>query len=79
MSTQILIGKLNKEVSELKDDLREMKEFLFAPLNDPEGEYKDSFVKKILLRARNGGMVYKFLDATSFLSHVRSKKRSKIR
>lgn len=79
MSTQVIMRKLEKEVGELKNDLRKMKEFLFTPLEDPEGEYRDSFVKKMLLRSHRDGAAYTFRDAASFLAHVRSGKRSKIR
>lgn len=74
MATQVFIRKLNKEVTELKGDVREMKRFLFSPLKDTEGEYRESFVKKILGRAQSKGPFYKFLDKESFLAHVRSKK-----
>ena len=50
MTTLTLVKKLGGEVKELKNDLRQMKQFLFAPLKDIEGEYKDAFVKKILGR-----------------------------
>ncbi len=74
MSTQILIKKLNQEVEELKDDVHEMKKFLFAPLRDSEGDYKESFVKKMLVRSQGCGPFYKFASKESFLNHVRSKK-----
>lgn len=74
MSTQILIKKLNKEVGELKGDVREIKRFLFAPLKDTEGEYKNSFVKKVISRLQSGGPFYKFAGQKSFLQHVRAKK-----
>ncbi len=74
MSTQILIKKLNLEVEGLKDDVREMKKFLFAPLRDSEGDYRESFVKKMLVRSQNRGPFYKFANKESFLNHVRSKK-----
>ena len=68
------IEKLNKDVADLKWDLHQMKEFLFAPLKDSEGEYKESFVKKMLLRSLINGPFYRFSGKESFLSHVRSKK-----
>jgi len=74
MSTQILIKKLNLEVEGLKNDVREMKKFLFAPLRDAEGDYRESFVKKMLVRSQNRGLFYKFANKESFLKHVRSKK-----
>ncbi|MDP1688959.1 MAG: hypothetical protein Q8L47_02405 [bacterium] len=74
MSTQVIIKKLNREVGDLKNDIREMREFLFTPLNDPEGEYEESFVKQMLLRAQGKKSLYKFAGKESFLKHVRSKK-----
>ncbi len=74
MSTQILIKKLNREVEGLKDDVREMKKFLFVPLRDSEGDYKESFVKKIFVRSQSRGPFHKFINKESFLNHVRSKK-----
>ena len=74
MSAQILIKKLNQEVEGLKDDMREIKKFLFAPIRDSEGDYKKSFVKKMLVRSKNLGPFYKFANKESFLNHVQSKK-----
>ena len=74
MSTQILIKKLEREVQELKGDVRQMKKFLFAPLKDPEGAYQKSFVKKMIARAEDRGPMHRFIDKRSFLAHVRSPK-----
>ncbi|MDP3769562.1 MAG: hypothetical protein Q8R40_01315 [bacterium] len=74
MTTQILIKKLNKEVAGLKGEIREMKKFLFSPLKDSEGEYRESFVKKIRARSQSQGLFQSFGDKESFLNHVRAKK-----
>ena len=74
MTTQLLVEKLNKEVKTLREDLREMKKFIFAPIKDTEGTYKASFVKKILSRAQTKGPFYSFTDKESFLRHANSKK-----
>lgn len=68
------IEKLNKEMAELRGDIHQMKEFLFTPLKDSEGEYKEFFVKKMLSRSLNNGPFHRFTDRESFLKHVRSKK-----
>jgi len=73
MSTQILVKKLHKEMRGLKDDVKEMKQFLFAPLKDAEGIYHESFVHKMLDRSRMAGPMYRFANKESFLKHVRSK------
>ena len=72
MSTQLLIKKLNKDVEGLKNDVREMKRFLLAPLDDPEGEYRASFVKRMLARSHARGRLHRFTGKESFLNHVRS-------
>ena len=74
MTTQLLVEKLNKEVKTLKKDLVEIKKIIFPPLRDEEGEYKASFVKKILSRAQTKGPFYSFTDKESFLRHANSKK-----
>ena len=62
MTTQLLVEKLSDEVKELKDDMREMKRFLFAPLKDAEGEYQKSFVKKMVTRSLRSGSLYRFTN-----------------
>lgn len=74
MSTQLLVKKLNKDVKNLESSIKEIKKFLYAPIEDSEGDYKKSFVKKMLARAQNGGTFYRFMDKESFLKHVNSKK-----
>ncbi len=74
MIIQVLIKKLNKEVTTLKEEMREMKSLIFAPIEDPEGEYKPSFIRKICARAKSRGPFYQFIDKESFLNHARSKK-----
>lgn len=74
MSTHVLIQKLNKELSELKDDIREVKEFLLAPLKDAEGEYKESYVTKILSRSQQRGRLLRFTNAEDFIKHARGGK-----
>jgi hypothetical protein len=73
MTTQTLIRKLNKEVSDLQKDMSVVKKMLFAA-SDPEGKYKASFVKKILKRSASRGLVYRFTTKEAFLHHVRSPK-----
>ena len=73
MTTQTLIKKLNKDISTLRKDIKEVKTFLMKP-RDPEGEYRPAFVKKMLERAQSKGPFYLFTDKESFLKHVRSKK-----
>lgn len=74
MTTQTLIEKLNQEVAGLRGELREMKDFLFSPLKDSEGEYRESFVKKIRERSQSRGPFQTFGGKEAFLKHVRAKK-----
>ena len=69
-----MVIKLNSEVRALKQDVREMKKFLFAPVRDPEGSYKSTFTKKMLARVAESGATSYFEGKDSFLKHVRSKK-----
>lgn len=73
MSSQILIRKLHKEVGELRDDVRTMKRFLTSPLKDGEGEYRESFIRKMLARSQSRGPFRRFTTREAFLKHVRSK------
>ena len=74
MTTATLVKKLNKEIGILQRDMEIVKNMLMAPLRDPEGEYRPSFVKKMLLREKSKGPFYRFTDRASFLKHVRSGK-----
>ena len=60
MTTGTLVRKLNKEVGELKSDIKEIRRFLFAPPKDAEGKYKKSFIKKVLARTQSVGPFYRF-------------------
>lgn len=79
MSTQVVIRKLNKDIVGLKGDVREIKTLLLSLIKDPEGEYKESFIKKMLTRAKSRGPFYRFEDPRSFLKHVNSRKRGNLR
>ena len=70
MSTQLLVKKLNKEVIELKNDMREMKKLLVASLRDTEGEYTKSFVTKMLRRAQSNRPLHRFTGKEAFLKKV---------
>lgn len=69
MTTQTLVKKLNKEVSTLRKDMEVVKNLLLVTYSDSEGEYKKSFIKKIL--AREGERPkYRFTTRESFLRHI---------
>ena len=73
MTTQTIVKKLNREIETLQDDVKQVKKVLFSTLYDTEGEYKESFIKKILTRSKRSSP-YHFLDKKGFLKHVRSAK-----
>lgn len=74
MTTETLVRKLNNEVSTLRRDLETVKKILFAAYRDPEGEYRPSFVKKMLKREK-GHPMYRFTTKETFLKHVRASKK----
>lgn len=74
MTTAVAVRKLTQEVEALRDDIREIKRVLAAPLADPEGKYRNVFVKKMFARAQSRGPFYRFTDEEAFLRHVRAAK-----
>lgn len=74
MTTQTLVKKLNKEVSTLRRDMEIVKKAVFAGYRDPEGEYRPSFVKKMLKREKERP-IYRFTTKEAFLKHVRAGKK----
>ncbi len=73
MTPQAVIKKLNQEVETLKNDVKQVKKVLYSALYDTEGEYKETFVKKILSRSKKPAP-YRFSSKDSFLKHARSAK-----
>ena len=73
MTTQTHIKKLYKEVGTLRADVKEIKRFIMSPLQDAEGCYHDSFVRKLLARSQSRGPFHRFTSRSVFLKHVRSK------
>ena len=69
MNTQILVQKLNNDVKELKDDIKGIKNLLFAPLKDTEGDYSKLFVKKMFARSKRNRPFYQFANKETFLKH----------
>lgn len=52
MSTQTA-EKIYKEVKAIRQETKTLKELFFLVLNDPEGGYRDSFIKKILRKSHS--------------------------
>ncbi|MEK7500534.1 MAG: hypothetical protein AAB642_00195 [Patescibacteria group bacterium] len=74
LTSPTIVKKLSNELAELKEDVHGLKQYIFLPLKDSEGKYKDSFVKKMLSRSIGRGPFYNFNSKESFLKHVRSGK-----
>lgn len=74
MTTQTLVKKLSKDISTLRRDVEVVKNMILTTYRDPEGEYRPSFVKKMLKRMASKGPVHRFTTKEAFLRHVRSAK-----
>lgn len=72
MSTDVIVRKLNKEVQELRGEVRRMQYVLVRVMGDEEGEYRRAFVKKILAR-ENEKPSFRFTTPAAFLKHARKK------
>lgn len=76
MTTSTLVRKLNKDVSTLRKDMEIVKNILVSVYRDPEGEYKESFVKKILARSAEKAP-YRFTTKEAFLERVYGRKKQR--
>ena len=74
MTTQTIVKKLDKEMSVIRQDIEVVKSVLLAAYRDPEGAYKNSFVKKMLARAKENPK-HKFTDGSAFLKQVYGDKK----
>lgn len=74
MTTQTLIKQLDREVSILRKDTEVIKGILLATYCDPEGEYKKSFVRKMLARVKEKPR-YRFTTGEAFLKHIYGRKK----
>jgi len=70
MSTQTT-EKIYKEIKNLKEETKALKELIFLILRDPEGEYKNSFINRILTKARSKPQ-FNFTNKNSFLKQISS-------
>ncbi|MDP2669102.1 MAG: hypothetical protein Q8P07_04690 [bacterium] len=67
--------KIYREVKELRKETEFLKNAVLSIMKDPEGDYKPSFVGKILKRAlENPKKIYKFTTPENFIRHIRSAK-----
>ncbi|MEK7463388.1 MAG: hypothetical protein AAB621_03445 [Patescibacteria group bacterium] len=70
MSTQTA-EKIYREIKILKEETRNLRELLFLVLKDPEGEYKDSFGKRVLMKFKSKPQ-FIFTDKNTFLKQISS-------
>ncbi|MEK7162855.1 MAG: hypothetical protein AAB696_01035 [Patescibacteria group bacterium] len=68
MSTQTA-EKIYREVKALKEETKTLKELVFLILKDPEGEYKKSFIKKIVQKYQNKPQ-FVFTNKKYFLKQI---------
>ncbi|MBI5079493.1 hypothetical protein HZB06_02375 [Candidatus Wolfebacteria bacterium] len=61
--------KIYKEIKALKEETKILKELVFLVLKDPEGEYRESFIKKIIKKYRNEPQ-FVFTDKKDFLKQI---------
>ena len=70
MSTETA-EKIYKEIRNLKEETKALKELIFLILKDPEGEYKNLFINKILTKARSKPK-FTFTGKKTFLKQISS-------
>ncbi|MCR4328235.1 MAG: hypothetical protein NUV53_01825 [Patescibacteria group bacterium] len=72
MSTAVLVKKLNKEVSGLREEVRRMRAVFLHTVIDREGKYRQIFIKKTLAREQEKPQ-FRFDGREAFFRHVRGK------
>lgn len=72
MSTDMVVRKLNKEVKELRGEVRRIHDVLVQVMTDEEGEYQRTFIKKVLLQEKEKPL-FRYTTPAAFLRHVRKK------
>ncbi|MDO8442856.1 MAG: hypothetical protein Q7S81_01150 [bacterium] len=70
MSTQTA-EKIYKEIKMLKEETRNLRELFFLVLKDSEGEYRDPFVKRVLMKSKSK-FQFIFTDKNTFLKQISS-------
>ncbi|MCX6731720.1 MAG: hypothetical protein NTX55_01905 [Candidatus Parcubacteria bacterium] len=70
MTTQTA-EKIYREIKALKEETRNLKDLVFLAIRDSEGEYRPSFVKRILKKACSKPE-FTFVNKTDFLNQFSS-------
>lgn len=68
MATQTT-ENIYREIKALREETENLRELIFLILRDPEGEYKEEFIKKILRKSRLKPQ-RKFVNKTDFLNQI---------
>ncbi len=63
--------KIYKELKALRKETETLKELFFLIVKDPEGEYRDTFVRRILKKARSSPR-FSFRNKNGFLKELTS-------
>ena len=74
MTTQTLIKKLNRDLALIRRDVAEIKEVIFDASGDADGEYRNTFVRRILNRARQKP-IYRYTNRASFLKQLHAPRK----
>ena len=65
----VTLEKLYKEVKTLRKETREFKQLILSLISDPEGEYQEEFVKRILKKSREKPE-FTLTDKKAFLEQI---------
>lgn len=80
MPTAELVRKLNREVTSLRSEMRQVRGLIWGLVpQDDEGPYKKSFVRKVLHRMQNTEeSKYTFTTPEAFMKQINGNKRHKV-
>lgn len=68
MTTQTA-EKIYKEVRALKQETRDLRDLVFLVLKDSEGEYRNSFIKRVLKKSHSSHQ-FTFANKADFLKLI---------
>lgn len=61
--------KIYKELKEIREETKTLKDLIFLALRDSEGEYRSSFIKRISKKARSKPQ-FTFVSKSDFLKQL---------
>lgn len=65
----LTLNKINKEIADLKKQTNILKNLIIFSFKDAEGEYKESFVKRILKKSKKNPE-FKFINKKEFIKQI---------